>query len=87
MIDPGCIRKDAAYLLREGFRGDPVSDLQPEHPGRRSDDRVWSPQIDENDHYRIGSITARKYRSSSSGVCFLRPRIHHNTISTKLPDI
>ena len=35
--------------------------------------------------YRIGAMTARKYRSNSSGVCFIRPLIHHSTISTKLP--
>ena len=29
-------------------------------------------------------MTARKYRSNSSGVCFIRPLIHHSTISTKL---
>ena len=34
-----------------------------------------------------GSMTARKYRSSSSGVCFLWPLIHQSTISTKLPEI
>ena len=37
--------------------------------------------------YRMGSMTARKYRSNSAGDCFLRPRIHHRTISTKLPEI
>ena len=31
-------------------------------------------------------MTARKYRSNSSGVCFIRPLIHHSTISTKLPN-